>query len=75
MIKDQKHTDNYSLYLGDCMEVLPSFENKSMDLVVYSPPFAGLYQYSSDHRDFSNWNATARGVRIITFLLVSSIIF
>ena len=54
MIKDQKHTDNYSLYLGDCMEVVPTFDKNSIDLVVYSPPFAGLYQYSSDHRDFSN---------------------
>jgi DNA modification methylase len=30
---------------------LPS---ESVDLSIYSPPFAGLYQYSSSERDFSN---------------------
>jgi DNA modification methylase len=54
MIKDQIHTKEYSLYNGDCMEVMPELENESVDLVVYSPPFAGLYNYSSDPRDFSN---------------------
>lgn len=28
--------------------------DESIDLSIYSPPFAGLYNYSSDHRDFSN---------------------
>lgn len=52
--KDQLHTDNYSIYNADCMSVLPTLENESIDLSVYSPPFAGLYNYSSDHRDMSN---------------------
>jgi len=53
-VKDQLHTENYSIYNGDCMEVLPTLPNESIDLSVYSPPFAGLYNYSSDHRDMSN---------------------
>ena len=52
--KEQKITDQYAIYNSDCMEVLPSLPNESIDLSVYSPPFAGLYNYSSDHRDFSN---------------------
>lgn len=52
--KDQLHTDNYSIYNADCMSVLPTLEKESIDLSVYSPPFAGLYNYSSDHRDMSN---------------------
>ena len=36
------------------MSVLPTLEKESIDLSVYSPPFAGLYNYSSDHRDMSN---------------------
>lgn len=52
--KQQHITDNYSIYNSDCMEVIPSLPDSSIDLSVYSPPFAGLYQYSSDHRDFSN---------------------
>lgn len=47
-------TDEYALYNGDCMEVLPTIPKESVDLSVYSPPFAGLYNYSSDPRDMSN---------------------
>lgn len=52
--KQQKHTDNYSVYNSDCMEILPEMPTASVDLSVYSPPFAGLYNYSSSNRDFSN---------------------
>jgi len=53
-VKDQMHTENYSLYNSDCMLVLPTLGDKSIDLSVYSPPFAGLYNYSSSENDFSN---------------------
>jgi len=52
--KDQVITEDYAIYNSDCMEVLPTLPDDSVDLSVYSPPFAGLYNYSSDHRDFSN---------------------
>ena len=51
---EQVIMDKYDIYNGDCMDVLPTLESDSIDLSVYSPPFAGLYNYSSDHRDFSN---------------------
>jgi DNA modification methylase len=57
MTKDQIHTDKYSIYNSDCMEVLPSLQNESIDLSVYSPPFANLYTYSSSERDMSNVNS------------------
>jgi DNA modification methylase len=53
-VKEQIHTDRYSIYNSDCMLVLPSLEKESIDLSVYSPPFAGLYNYSSSEHDFSN---------------------
>jgi len=52
--KEQVITDQYAIYSSDCMEVLPTLPDESIDLSIYSPPFAGLYNYSSDHRDFSN---------------------
>lgn len=52
--KDQIITNQYAIYNSDCMEVLPSLPNESVDLSIYSPPFAGLYNYSSSERDFSN---------------------
>jgi DNA modification methylase len=54
MVKDQIHTESYSIYNGDNMAVLPTIPDNSVDLSIYSPPFCGLYQYSSDHRDMSN---------------------
>lgn len=54
MVKDQLITDDYALYNSDCMYVLPQLADKSIDLSVYSPPFAGLYNYSSSENDFSN---------------------
>lgn len=53
-VKDQVITDRYALYNGDCCEVLPMLPDESVHLSVYSPPFAGLYCYSSDERDMSN---------------------
>jgi DNA modification methylase len=47
-------TDQYAIYNSDCMMVLPSLSDESIDLSVYSPPFAGLYNYSSSEHDFSN---------------------
>ena len=54
MTKDQIITDRYAIYNSDCMEVIKELDNESIDLSVYSPPFAGLYNYSSSERDFSN---------------------
>jgi len=50
----QDITDRYALYLGDCVETMASFPADSMHLSVYSPPFGGLYHYSSSERDLSN---------------------
>lgn len=54
MTKDQLITEKYAIYNSDCMYVLPELKDKSIDLSVYSPPFAGLYNYSSSPNDFSN---------------------
>jgi len=53
-VKEQAHTPNYSLYNGDCIEVINSLPDNKIDLSIYSPPFCGLYIYSSDKRDMSN---------------------
>ena len=68
-VKDQKHTDSYSIYNADCMEVLPQLDSNSIDLVIYSPPFCGLYAYSSDARDFSNCTSRDQFLDQYEFLL------
>lgn len=54
MVVRQEITDQYALYNGDCLEVMPTFPNGSVGLSIYSPPFGGLYHYSSSDRDLSN---------------------
>lgn len=51
---NQVITDRYALYHGDCVEVLQGFPDACMHLSIYSPPFGGLYHYSSHDRDLSN---------------------
>jgi DNA methylase len=51
---DQDITDRWAVYNGDCLEVMPGLPDGSVHLSVYSPPFAGLYVYSSSERDLSN---------------------
>ena len=53
-VKDQVITDRYAVYNGDCIEVMANLPDQSIDFVTYSPPFMGLYVYSSDDRDMSN---------------------
>lgn len=53
-VMDQKVTDRYALYNGDCIEVMGKMPAESVHLSLYSPPFGGLYHYSSDDRDLSN---------------------
>lgn len=53
-VKTQQITDRYAIYCGDCCEVMPELKPKSVDLSIYSPPFCGLYNYSSSERDLSN---------------------
>jgi DNA modification methylase len=69
MIKDQEITESYAIYNGDCMDVLPQLDAESVDLSVYSPPFAGLYNYSSSERDFSNCENKEQFLEQYNFLI------
>jgi len=68
-VKDQLITDRYAVYNSDCMLVLPSLDSESVDLVVYSPPFAGLYNYSSSENDFSNCETKEQFLEQYEFLI------
>lgn len=53
-VAEQTITERFAAYNSDCLEVLPTLRDESVHLSLYSPPFQGLYQYSSSERDFSN---------------------
>ena len=51
---EQELASKYAIYNGDCVEVMQSLPAGKIHLSIYSPPFGGLYHYSSDERDLSN---------------------
>jgi DNA modification methylase len=53
-VSEQVVTDRYGVYLSDCLEVMPEFPDGSIHFSIYSPPFWGLYNYTSSDRDLSN---------------------
>jgi len=46
--------DNFTAYRGDSCQLLRELKDESVDLSVYSPPFADLYTYSSSEYDLGN---------------------
>lgn len=53
-VKSQLLTDRFAIYNADCMEMLSAIPDAAIHGSIYSPPFGGLYHYSSDERDMSN---------------------
>ena len=47
-------TDRYALYRGDCIEKMSKMPDNMVDMVIYSPPFANMYTYSSSDHDLGN---------------------
>jgi DNA modification methylase len=52
---EQITTDNYSIFNGDCVEVMRGLPDKSIDMSIFSPPYGGtLYTYSNSKHDIGN---------------------
>lgn len=69
MVKDQLITEDYTIYNSDCMYVIPQIPDNSIHLSIYSPPFAGLYNYSSSENDFSNCESREQFLEQYEFLI------
>ena len=53
-VKEQEITKQYAIYNGDCIDLMKSLPDERVHLSIYSPPFGGLYCYSSSDKDLSN---------------------
>jgi DNA modification methylase len=53
-MNEQEIKEQYAIYENDCLEIMPQLPDECVHLSVYSPPFGGLYHYSSSERDLSN---------------------
>lgn len=47
-------TDQWTMYMGDCVDQIAKIDDHSVGLSVFSPPFASLYTYSASDRDMGN---------------------
>jgi len=63
------HSDQFSLYHGDCIEVIKGIPDNSVGLSVYSPPFSNLYIYSDSDRDMGNCKDDAEFLAHYKFLV------
>lgn len=54
MVFEQKITDKYALYMGDCVQSIAGLPDNSIHFTCYSPPFSTLYQYTDSMADMGN---------------------
>lgn len=52
--RDVEKGDEWTMHLGDCVEVVKELPSASIDFSVYSPPFASLYTYTNSPHDMGN---------------------
>jgi DNA modification methylase len=52
--EDTRSGKDWTMHLGDCVEVVKRMPTASVDYTIFSPPFASLYTYSDSMRDMGN---------------------
>lgn len=58
-IINQAITEKFSLFNGDCVEVMRALPANSVDMSIFSPPYLSLYVYSDSDRDMGNCQSDA----------------
>lgn len=53
-VLDQIISDKWSMYHGDCVEVMKGLKSDSIHYSIFSPPFSSLFVYSNSIRDMGN---------------------
>lgn len=66
---NQKITDQYALYHGDCVQMLRGIPDNSIHMSVSSWPFCALYSYTDALEDMSNIRTREDFFKGIDFLL------
>jgi hypothetical protein len=65
---DQRITDYYALYRGDCVHTFKGFPDNSLHLGITSVPFPGMYSYTNSAFDMGNVTSIAQMVEQCRFL-------
>jgi len=62
-------SDRFSMYLGDCVDVVSGLESDSIHFSLFSPPFASLYTYSNSNRDMGNGKSDDEFIKHFGYLV------
>lgn len=65
----QSSGDGWALYNADCIDVVASLPDRSVDYTIFSPPFASLYVFSNSDRDMGNVRSHDEFYRHMRFLV------
>jgi hypothetical protein len=68
-VLNQASGENFTLWNGDCVEVIHGLPAASIDYSIFSPPFASLYTYSNSPRDMGNVRNDAEFFEHFDFLV------
>ena len=65
----QESGDGWTIFNGDCVEVLQGLPSHSIDYSIFSPPFSSLYTYSNSPRDLGNCRTDEEFFEHFSFLV------
>lgn len=65
----QAHGKNWSIYNGDCCQLIAGIPDNSIDFCIHSPPFSTLYIYSDSEADMGNCADNDEFFRHYSFLI------
>ncbi len=68
--KDSVDGKNFSMRLGDCIDLIQDIKSDSIHYSIYSPPFASLYTYTNSDRDMGNCRTHSQFYEHFKFLAV-----
>lgn len=51
---NEAHGREFSLYRGDCVDIIRQLPDRSVGFSIYSPPFSNLFTYSDSEADMGN---------------------
>lgn len=68
-ITDDATGTDWTLLLGDSCERMAEIADESVDLSIYSPPFASLFTYSPSERDLGNSSTRAEFIEHYGFII------
>jgi len=54
LIRRTEAGQDWTMHLGDCVDILSKFHENTVDYSIFSPPFASLYTYSARPEDMGN---------------------